>query len=645
MKLQKIIFISFILVTLLTGCSKPEIETSPGAAITGELKQWHNVVLTITGPHASETDTDPNPFTDYRMDVVFTHESGSPSYTVPGYFAADGNAAETSADSGDKWRAHLSPDKTGNWNYQVLFSLKGAPTEWNGITGSFEVSESDKTGRDFRAHGRLQYVGERYLKFAGTGEYFLKAGADAPETLLAYMDFDGTVSAKPAGVVRQGEAITSNLKTWEPHVRDWNEGDPVWQGGKGKGLIGAINYLAGTGCNAFSFLTYNAGGDGDNVWPHVSRDDKLHMDVSKLDQWGIVFEHGTSLGMYLHFKLQETENDDLNHRNEDSKAQALDGGDLGPQRKLYLRELIARYGHNLALNWNLGEENTQSTEQQKAMAGYIRETDPYGHNIVLHTYPNKHDEVYGALLGDKQALTGLSIQNNNVSLTHAEAVKWVKLSEESGHPWVVAHDEPGNAALGSPPDPDYPGMKEAKAAIELERLKPDANLNQLKLPTVDEIRKEVLWGQLLAGGAGVEYYFGYKLPQNDLNCQDWRSRSLTWKWSSIALQFFKDHDIPFWEMHNANKLVSNFDNDNTVYCFAKPGSLYLLYMPGNQVTLMNILDMMRDEGVYSVKWFNPREGGPLQDGPVKQIMGNGIRDLGPPPSDPLQDWLIVVRRD
>ena len=50
------------------------------------------------------------------------------------------------------------------------------------------------------------------------------------------------------------------------------------------------------------------------------------MDVSKLDQWGIVFGHGTSLGMYLHFKLQETENDDLNHKNEDSKAQALDGG-------------------------------------------------------------------------------------------------------------------------------------------------------------------------------------------------------------------------------------------------------------------------------------------------------------------------------
>ncbi len=77
-------------------------------AITGEQKQWHNVTLTLDGPFAAEADADPNPFTDYRMTVDFTHESGTPSYSVPGYFAADGNAANTSATSGTKWRAHLA---------------------------------------------------------------------------------------------------------------------------------------------------------------------------------------------------------------------------------------------------------------------------------------------------------------------------------------------------------------------------------------------------------------------------------------------------------------------------------------------------------------------------------------------------------
>ena len=47
---------------------------------------------------------------------------------------------------------------------------------------------------DLRAHGRLQYVGGHYLQFAETGKYFLKQGPDAPENMLNYEDFDGTVA-------------------------------------------------------------------------------------------------------------------------------------------------------------------------------------------------------------------------------------------------------------------------------------------------------------------------------------------------------------------------------------------------------------------------------------------------------------------
>jgi len=62
----------------------------------------------------------------------------------------------------------------------------------DGETGRVVVAPSNKTGRDLRGKGRLQYVGGHYLRLAGTGEYFLKAGPDAPETFLAYVDFDGT---------------------------------------------------------------------------------------------------------------------------------------------------------------------------------------------------------------------------------------------------------------------------------------------------------------------------------------------------------------------------------------------------------------------------------------------------------------------
>ncbi len=37
--------------------------------ISGKLAKWHKVTLTFDGPETSERAT-PNPFTDYRLDVV-----------------------------------------------------------------------------------------------------------------------------------------------------------------------------------------------------------------------------------------------------------------------------------------------------------------------------------------------------------------------------------------------------------------------------------------------------------------------------------------------------------------------------------------------------------------------------------------------
>ena len=56
--------------------------------------------------------------------------------------------------------------------------------------------------------------------------------------------------------------------------------------------------------------------------------------------------------------------------------EALDGGAVGVERRLYYRELVARFGHELALNWNLGEENTQTPEEQRAMAAAFSRARP-----------------------------------------------------------------------------------------------------------------------------------------------------------------------------------------------------------------------------------------------------------------------------
>ena len=594
--------------------------------IAGELRQWHKVSVNLAGPFAAETDTAPNPFTGYRFDVTFTHESGSPSYVVPGYFAADGNASNTSATAGTAWRAHVSPDKAGKWNYRVAFTTgpnaatygKGTVlAPYDGLTGFFTITPSNKTGTDFRAGGRLTSNGGHYLVHAGTGQPFLKAGADAPETLLAYADFDDTLALKKE----------VPLKTYAPHLGDWRTGDPSWKGGKGKGLIGALNYLGTKGVNGISFLTYNAAGDGDNIWPFVARDEKFHYDCSRLDQWEIVFDHAQARGVFLHFKLQENENDDdrIGPQAKPGRVpESLDGGACGPERRLYLRELIARFGHHLALNWNLGEENTQSVAEQQDMAKFIHDTDPYHHLIVIHSFPSQQDKVYEALLGNQSLLTGASAQNS-WKTAHQQTLKWVRASAATGRPWVVCNDEQNPANQGVPPDPGYQGF---------------AGLNKAGKPVgydLHDIRQATLWGTFMAGGAGVEYYFGYQLPENDLLLEDFRSRDKSWDFCRIALGFFRDHAIPLTKMTNADELVGNAAQDNSVYCLAQKGQLYLVYLPKGGTTA---LDLSTAPGTFSVAWFNPRTGGtPAADS--SPATGGTKHTLTAPSTD---DWLAIVRR-
>jgi hypothetical protein len=570
--------------------------------ISGELKKWHKITLTFTGPQTNET-AEPNPFRDYRLNVTFS--KGNKRYVVPGYYAADGDAAQTGAKSGNQWRVHFLTDEQGQWNYSVSFRTgrdiaidndpnAGSPTAFDGATGTFTVGPSDKTGRDFRSRGMLKYVGKRYLQFAETGEYFLKGGADSPENFLGYADFDDTFDS--GSLKRQGEAAGDEfIHHYQLHIKDWRPDDPTWQNGKGKGIIGSLNYLASKGMNSVYFMCYNIdGGDGKDVWPWTDPNEKYRFDCSKLDQWEIVFSHMDTLGLMLHVITQETEND-----------QGLDGGDLGPQRKLYYRELIARFAHHPALVWNLGEENTNTDEQRKAFCRYIKELDPYDHPIVCHTFPGRYEEVYTPLLG-YEYFDGPSLQTND---THAQTLKWIEKSASAGRPWFVCLDEIGPADTG---------------------VKPDAN-DYLH----DEVRSKHLWGNLMAGGAGCEWYFGYKFAHNDLNCEDWRSRDHLWDLTRYALEFFHQY-LPFTEMSGHDELISTEDD----YCFAKPCEIYAVYLPVGYTTN---LDLGKYVGPFTVRWYNPRTGGPLQAGTITEITGPGLSSIGRPPVDTDKDWVALIK--
>jgi hypothetical protein len=571
---------------LLSAASGAAGAPSISAVVSGELRKWHRVTLTFTGPSTGE-GASTNPFRNFRLDVTFSKNGRN--IVVPGYYAADGDAGESSAVSGNKWRVHFAPDEEGTWTWTASFrtgtdvavsssATAGSATSFNGETGSFVVGATNKTGRDHRAQGRLRYVGKHHLQFAGSGKHFLKGGADSPENFLAFKDFDGTPTNKHA---------------YAPHAGDWKSGDPTWKSGKGKNIIGALNYLAGKGMNSVYFLTMNVQGDGKDVWPWTSDTERYRFDCSKLDQWEIVFSHMDKLGLMLHVVTQETENDQL-----------LDGGELGTQRKLYYRELVARFAHHLAVQWNIGEENTNTDAQRKAFADHLHALDPYDHPIVVHTYPGQYDAVYTPLLGHA-GYEGASLQMGNRNSTHAETVKWVQRSAQNSRKWIVCLDEIGPANEGVKPDADDPSH--------------------------DGVRQQALWGNLMGGGAGAEWYFGYSFAHHDLNCEDWRSRDKMWDQTRWALDFFQQH-LPFWDMLPSDPLVS------TGWCLAKTGQTYAVYLPSGGSASLQLPD-----GVWSVQWYNPRAGGALLAGSVAQVAGGGSRSLGNPPSDAAKDWAVLVK--
>jgi hypothetical protein len=602
-------------VAISTPCLVSVLTTNPQASISGELKKWHRVSITFIGPFTSETHAN-NPFRNYRLDVTFTHPATGKSYRVPGFFAADGNAADTGADRGDRWRVHFAPDETGPWHYVASFRAgpdvvtnaspaAGVPTAFDGASGSFVVGPTDKAGRDLRGKGRLQYVGKHHLRFAETGEYFLKMGADSPENLLDYEDFDDQPN------------VNDRRKSWSAHAADYDPTEAsqyTWKDGRGTELLGAIKYLADKGMNAFSFIPFTLDGDDHAVFPHrlvstvtafenaapprwnagVVYHDRF--DVSKLEQWDRIFAYADQKGMYLHFKTLETENELL-----------MDGGNLGVERILYYRELIARFGYHLALNWNLGEEiNDATTAQKQAWSQYFYDTDPYHHHQVIHNGANHFD-----LLGNASKLTGFSRQASPDRI-FADTLIYVHRSATNGRPWVVAYDEqnPANDGIVTDAEEFYH----------------------------DSVRGLVIWSHLLAGGAGVESYFGYAHPHNDLTCQDFRSRDNWWNQKRYALEFFYSNAVPFWAMTNRDALISGLGG---AHCLALTGQVYVVYLPRPASLSLNLSNVA---GTFAVQWFDPRHGGPMQTGSVHQVIGGRVVSLGLPPSTSTNDWVALVRR-
>lgn len=578
---------------------------------TGEMRVWHPVTLDIPrGPWASETARR-NPFMTYRLTTTYTSADSGGRYVVPCFWAADGMAAHTGASAGSVWRCLFTPDAPGEWRWSMSFKQgpgvavrtdgAGAPVRpFDGRTGSFVVGPSNNEtagGRDFRQKGRLRPVpGQRYMRF-DNGDWFLKHGTDSPENFFGYREFDNT----PKGRHLYG-----------PHIMDWLPGDPTWGADhRGKGIIGALSYLASVGVNSVYAMPLTVGGDAKDTFPWVTERGVWRYDVSKLAQWDIVLDHMDAQGVALHFILSETENEELMERAD----RGVLGHGFSTSRRLYYRELIARFGHHQGIMWNLGEENgwkdgsgrgQYNTDwQRKVFLAHLAALEPYGALLSLHTFPADKERIFTPLLGDASALTGASLQVAGWPNVHNETLTWVLASREAAKPWVVSVDEIGGT--GALPD----------------AVTPDHHRE----------RRDVLWGALTAGAAGVEWYN----QAGDQSMEDFRGHANLWATTDRTLRLLRAQRVPFWAMDPADWVVQGRNN----WALASPDIILVFLRWGGAATVR-----LAPSTAYAVGWFDPRLGAgvALEGARVIVTTTGGATRIGVAPRDARRDWALLVRR-
>jgi len=565
--------------------------------LRGSRQRWHSVIIDLSGPGAQETSA-PNPFLDRRFDVVFSAPSGR-EITVPGFFAGDGDGAA----SGNRWHAILSPDEVGTWSYRTIFltgdEVAVAPPNtgdpvppYDGVTGTFEVIESQASGDDLRTRniGLIKPRGGHYLTTAA-GKPWLKVGPDIPENFLGYEGFDNTPDA--------GHAFAA-------HAVDWRVGDPDWDSGAGRAIIGALNFIADRRANTIYFLPMNIDGDGDDTFPTITPTDKTRYDLSKLAQWETVFSHAESRGIFLHFVLAETEPGNENYH---------DNGELGPERKLFYRMLIARFGHHNGIEWNLGEENDYGTERHEEFAAFIKSIDPYDHPLTTHTKGGQYDAFYEPLLGNGDFdITSFQGGDSRTSMFDL-IVEWRERSAEAGAPWAISFDEPQKIEN----DPD-----------DLDAGYPHG-------------RRDKMWPALMAGGAGFEWYVqqdggGHSLDQqiDDFGLMD---TALTW---SGHARFFLER-LPLESMISDRSIADSTAGGNT-YARYRVGDIYAIYNDRNGGDFSLDLAAVPSDLLFRVRWFDPRTGDVVA-GSVVEVNGGDVVDLGSAPYSTDDDWAcLVVRR-
>jgi Putative collagen-binding domain of a collagenase len=111
--------------------------------------------------------------------------------------------------------------------------------------------------------------------------------------------------------------------------------------------------------------------------------------------------------------------------------------------------------------------------------------------------------------------------------------------------------------------------------------------------------------------------------------------------SRYALEFFRKNGIKFWQMTNNNSRSSSGSTDRVLE--SRDGTTLVISRRSNPGSNINMSDLT---GSYSVRWYNPSEGGLLQQGSVTTIVAgsSSFVSYGDSPNLPDNDWVVLIEK-
>lgn len=315
------------------------------------------------------------------------------------------------------------------------------------------------------------------------------------------------------------------------------------------------------------------------------------------------------------------------------------------RERLWLRYVISRYAafDNIFL-WTVANEYEthpegkyrldfpDDVEWAKATARFIKETDPYRHLVTVHPVisasrqgdsprsPFDPPWRIGEFFGDEEAIDVLSQQTGQ----SGDGTAW----DEDRQCWTgdavtLVASLRADRRFGKP-------VLNTENGYEYLRGHPTG---RKQVHHTDKVRRSA-WRIVCAGGylaAGFHGTIGHSDAWNRLDAPNHYTFIVKDEGAAPQLGALYDFfaGLPFWRMQPFADVTGD------VVALAKPGEVYVVYFPqGGSATL----DLTRESGRFTGRWFNPRAGEYEQE---FSLRGGSLATLAAPDA---QDWSLLLKR-